>query len=28
VITYYKPDDFELTTPVGTGTLNYAFTAA
>jgi hypothetical protein len=28
VITYYKPDDFELTTPVGTGTLNYTFTTA
>lgn len=28
VITYYKPDDYEFTTPVGTGTLNYTFIAA
>ena len=28
VITYYRPEDFELTTPVGTGTLNYTFTTA
>jgi hypothetical protein len=27
-VTYYKPEDFERTTPVGTGTLNYTFTAA
>lgn len=27
-ITYYKPDDYDFATPIGTGTLNYTFTAA
>jgi hypothetical protein len=27
-ITYYKPDDYNFETPIGTGTINYTFTAA